>query len=79
MKNAELCRAWDRAMDAVVDLNLIFAEVCERDGRFEKPKRRAFDLELDLSPQAQDLLLEEFGPLTGKERKRNLYPDIIGE
>jgi hypothetical protein len=78
MKNAELCRAWDRAMDAIVDLNLIFAELCERDGRFERPKRRAFDLELDLSLQAQDLLIEEFGA-TGKEKQRNLYPDIIGE
>lgn len=78
MKNTKLCRAWDRAMDAIVELNLLFAEVCERDGRFEKPKRRAFDLKLDLSPQAQDLLIEEFGA-TGKEKQRNLYPDIIGE
>jgi hypothetical protein len=78
MKNAELCRAWDRAMDAIVELNLIFAQVCERDGRFAKPERRAFDLKLDLSPQAQDLLVEEFGA-TGKEKQRNLYPGIIGE
>jgi hypothetical protein len=78
MKNAELCRAWDRAMDAVVNLNLIFAEVCERDGRFAKPERRAFDLKFDLSLQAQDLLIEEFGA-TGKEKQRNLYSDIIGE
>jgi hypothetical protein len=60
------------------NLNLIFAEVCERDGRFAKPVRRTFDLKLDLSPQAQDLLIEEFGA-TGKEKQRNLYPDIIGE
>ena len=78
MKNAELCRAWDRAMDAIVDLNLLFAEVCERDGRFAKPKRKAFDLKFDVSLQAQDLLIEEFGA-TGKEKQRNLYPDIIGE
>jgi hypothetical protein len=78
VKNVELCRAWDRAMDAIVDLNLIFAEVCERDGRFAKPERRAFDLKLDLSQQAQDLLIEEFG-VTGKERRRNLYPGKIGD
>ena len=78
MKNTELCRAWDKAMDAVVYLNLLFSEACARDGRFARPKRRAFDLKLDLSPQAQDLLIEEFGA-TGKELQRNLYPDIIGE
>ncbi len=60
-KNAELCEAYDQAYDAVLLLNLLFLELCEKDGGFLPPTARPFAIEKNLSKEAAQLLKDNLG------------------